>query len=280
MLFRKEKVKNTEIKEIPPIRTAMGIKKIQNENMRKKERKCSLKYPVPFAPPMRKRTLSGKASLCTSLKKGRKASLAVETALVLPLFFLGLVTLISFMDIYKIQTEHLSSLCQKAKEAGMYAYALEGNGTSEITLPDVYTYQPVGGLFSLPKVWMYNTVKVHAWTGTEYQEALSDSTEVNEHMVYVTENGSVCHSSAQCTYLKLSVTQIAGSAVESSRNEYGECYSPCELCCRNEAPASSVYVTDSGNRYHNLGSCSGLKRSVWLVKESDVEGMRHCSRCG
>ena len=162
----------------------------------------------------------------------------------------------------------------------MYAYALEGNETREITLPDVYTYQPVGGLFPLPKVWMYNTVKVHAWTGTEYQEALSDSSESNEHMVYVTENGSVCHSSPICTYLNLTVTQIQGSAVSGSRNQYGERYTPCEICCRNEPPASSVYVTESGNRYHNLGSCSGLKRSVRLVKESEVNGMRHCGRCG
>ena len=48
---------------------------------------------------------SVKASLCTSFLK--KGSMAVETALVLPLFFLGMVTLISFIDIYKLQTEHL-----------------------------------------------------------------------------------------------------------------------------------------------------------------------------
>lgn len=55
-----------------------------------------------------------------------KASLAVETALVLPLFFMGMVTLISFMDIYRLQTEHLTKLCERAKQAGMYAYVLEG----------------------------------------------------------------------------------------------------------------------------------------------------------
>ena len=38
---------------------------------------------------------------------------------------------------------------------------------SEITLPDVYSYSPVGALIPLPKVWMHNTVKVHAWTGAE-----------------------------------------------------------------------------------------------------------------
>ena len=37
----------------------------------------------------------------SALKRG---SLAVETALALPLFFLGMVTLISFMDIYKLHS--------------------------------------------------------------------------------------------------------------------------------------------------------------------------------
>lgn len=89
----------------------------------------------------------------------KKASLALETALVLPMFLLGMVTVISFMDIYRIQTEHLQVLCEKTKEAGMYAYVLDGKGPEEITLPDVYAYTPIGALVPLPKVWMHNTVK-------------------------------------------------------------------------------------------------------------------------
>ena len=64
-------------------------------------------------------TLSEKVSLCTSCVKIKKAGLSVETALVLPLFFLGMVTMISFMDIYSLQTTHLQALCEKTKEAGM-----------------------------------------------------------------------------------------------------------------------------------------------------------------
>ena len=58
-------------------------------------------------------TLSEKVSLCTSCAKIKKAGLSVETALVLPLFFLGMVTMISFMDIYSLQTTHLQALCEK-----------------------------------------------------------------------------------------------------------------------------------------------------------------------
>ena len=109
---------------------------------------------------------SVKASLCTSFLK--KGSMAVETALGFSVaFFLGMVTLISFMDIYKLQTEHLSDLCNRAKQAGMYAYITGESGVEDITIPDVYTYKSFGGLVPLPGVVVYNHVKVHAWTGTE-----------------------------------------------------------------------------------------------------------------
>lgn len=70
-----------------------------------------------------------------------------------------MVTLISFMDIYKLQTEHLTALCTKVKQAGMYAYLPGGDSVDDITLPDIYTYKPFGGLIPLPNVVIYNHVK-------------------------------------------------------------------------------------------------------------------------
>ena len=223
---------------------------------------------------------SVKVSFCTSFRgKIKKGSLAVETALVLPLFFLGMVTLISFMDIYKLQTEHLTALCTKAKQAGMYAYLPGGDSVDDITLPDIYTYKPFGGLIPLPDVVVYNHVKVHAWTGTEFPDNGGEQGET-EPMVYVTASGSVYHKNPGCSYLNVSLKQIPGSSAKSAYNKYGEHYSACEICSRNQNPAGVVYVTEQGNRYHNLESCSGLKRSVRLVKASSVSEMGACSRCG
>ena len=73
------------------------------------------------------------------------------------------------MDIYKVQTEHLSQLCTKAKQAGMYAYLTGESSAEDITLPDIYSYEPFGGLVPLPKVVIYNHVKVHAWTGRTFE---------------------------------------------------------------------------------------------------------------
>lgn len=111
-------------------------------------RKSSLGIRSVRKSPFSVRNLFGKVSLCAFGKEikeqVKKASLTIEAAFALPLFFFGMVTMIHFMDVYRIQTEHLSKLCQSAKEAGMYAYVVGGDGVEEITLPDVYKYKPIG----------------------------------------------------------------------------------------------------------------------------------------
>lgn len=261
----------------------MMVKKdMQSLKWRKTRRNSSLGNHSAEASPALVRNLFGKGSLCAFLKKIsvklKKASLTVEAAMVLPLFFLAMVTMVSFMDLYKLQTEHLSKLCQSVKDAGMYAYAVS-EGTEEITLPDVYSYKPVGGIIPLPTKWNYNSVKVHAWTGTSWEET-SEPEEKPEKMVYVTASGTVYHKSLDCSYLKLSVSQISGTEVASRRNESGEKYYACESCSRGQKPAGCVYITKSGNRFHNDRTCSGLKRTVRLVKESKAANLSACQRCG
>ena len=225
--------------------------------------------------------ISGKVSLYTSLWKRRliRAGIAVETILVLPVFFLGVVTMISFMDIYEIQTEHLVKLCENVKNAGMYAYVLEGGGPEEISLPDIYSYKPIGGLVSLPTVRLYNLITVHAWTGKAYEGGTAESEEIEE-MVYVTESGGVYHKNLGCSYLSVSVSQVSGKHIAGLKNDYGKHYDACESCSRDGNPAAVVYVTQKGNSYHNQESCSALKRTVRMVKHSCTDGMAACSRCG
>lgn len=282
MFFRREKIKRPGINRF-------GIKEWKKNKVvsqkKIKERKRSQNNLLPLLSPMSRGNgqLFGKTSFCTFFQqmnhRMKRASLAVETAMVLPLFFLGMVTMISFMDIYKIQTEHLMQLCEKAKEAGTAAYISDGRGAEEITLPDIYSYQPVGGIVPLPKVWMHNTVKVHTWTGKQY-EAFADSAEEEEEMVYVTEKGEVYHKNPGCSYLNIQISQIGGNSVASVRNQYGEKYKPCEICSKNQKPSGTVYITKRGNRYHNLASCSGLKRTIRMIKISDTGGMAACKRCG
>ena len=186
--------------------------------------------------------------------------------------------LITIEDNAELKIQGIENLVRlEAKMAN--AYVLDGKGPEEITLPDVYAYTPIGAFVPLPKVWMHNTVKVHAWTGAD-ETAFSGETREPEEMVYVTETGTVYHKKAGCRYLKVSINQISGSSLTHARNDSGQKYSPCESCSRNQKPSGVVYVTSSGNRYHNLATCSGLKRTVKLVKESQLGGMHACSSCG
>ena len=98
MLFQKEKEDKNQ------------INRLDQKRERRSRRAFFLLSPIS------RKTLSGKVSLCTFLKK---ASLTLETAMALPLFFFGVLTLLSFMDIYKVQTEHLTGFCQKAKQVCM-----------------------------------------------------------------------------------------------------------------------------------------------------------------
>lgn len=293
MLFRQVNSENSD--EIDRLGNMDNIEKIKQQ--KQIERKCSRRRIADLFPPINRfgTLLAEKVSFCTSYIKclrkenyswfrikrdWKKASLAVETAFVLPLFFMGTVTMISFMDVYKLETEKLVSLCERTKEAGMYAYVLDASGTEEIILPDLYSYQPIGGWISLPKIWLYNLVKVHAWTGKEYTDGGGETEEAEEGMVYVTETGSVYHVDPDCTYLNLSVAQTSGDSIQWMTNDYGAHYHACKTCSRNQAPADVVYITGSGTSYHNQESCSGLKRTVTLVPETQVEGMHVCSRCG
>ncbi len=283
MLFRRDKIKFHQNKEHEIDET--GNKKWElrdfTHTKKYKERNRSHKNSRLLLTPMGRsvKNLSGKVSFCTFFHTVRKASLAVETAMVLPMFFLGIVTMISFMDIYKVQTEHFMKLCDRTKEAGMYAYALGGNGPGEVTLWDTYSYKPIGGLVPLPELRMYNRIKVHAWTGIEY-EAFEDSQEPNEEMVYMSESGEVYHRNLGCSFLNLSVSQVGGGSIASARNAYGEKYAPCEICSRNQKPGGTVYITKKGNRYHNAANCRGLTRTIRMVKKSETKGVPACSRCG
>ena len=177
MLFQEPAVHCTELWKKPG--DGCGIEKIEEIESRnnRAERKSFWKYRADLFPPKSKVCRPEKASLCRPFGRLKKASLTVECAFVLPLFLVAVTAMISFMDIYKVQTQHLVALCQKAKEAGMYAYALGENSTSELILPDIYSYQPIGGIIPLPAVWTCTTVKVHTWTGTEHRAGIGDGSE-------------------------------------------------------------------------------------------------------
>ena len=137
------------------------------------------------------------------------------------------------------------------------------------TLP--VTFGPVKTLH------LVNTASAGVWVG-DTKEKWTGNSGGSEEMVYITENESVYHTSASCTHIHLSIHVGSKDAVENLRNEYGERYQSCAKC-RGDANGGTVYYSDKGNCYHSSAACSGLKRTVKLVKKSEVSGKQMCQRC-
>ena len=210
----------------------------------------------------------------------RAASMTVEAAAALPLFFLAVVSLICMMDLYGTFSEQVVKLQEQAETAGTWVSAVGDHAPSVIDLPVGFTYRPQWYPAALPAVRIAVRGRVHAWTGRD----LSEQTEVpeetgNEEMVYVTEHESVYHTSAECTHLSLSVQAVSGSRVGQLRNEDGKAYHACDKCAGSGVKNSTVYVAREGTHYHNDANCSGLTRTVRLVKKSETSDLHICSRC-
>ena len=108
--------------------------------------------------------------------------------------------------------------------------------------------------------------------------SLEDGTDDGDQWVYITPYGTVYHSNRSCRYLDLSIRAVPGRSLLSLRNADREIYRKCESC--GNSGNGMVYVTDYGTHYHCSLTCSGLKRTIYMVKLSQTGGRKSCSKCG
>ena len=126
-------------------------------------------------------------------------------------------------------------------------------------------------------------VRTRAFVGKELRshrgEGNQDLTGADEErIVYVAENGTVYHESENCTHLKLSISGIYKNQLETVRNADGGKYTACEKCIKGRLE-DVLYIAREGDKYHSILSCSGLKRTYYTVRYSEVNGLQKCSRC-
>ena len=255
-----------------------------------------------------------RAPSCTS-KETNKGSLTVEAALILPLFFMGMMALIWVMDLQRIKTEINVSLNESVKELGMYAFAV-GAGEAESPLGKVddavcmayaqgklkdnkqvtlhtlrssyednrvelwvtgYYRIPVA-LIPLPRISFQNRVRVHDWTGYSGDNFSGNENQYKE-MVYVSDYQSVYHTSSQCTHLDLTIIQTTTSQVGSERNENGGKYHECSHCVSGNGHIGIIYITPTGDRFHQDDKCQSLKRSTKIVPKETLGHISQCNRC-
>lgn len=257
-----------------------------------------------------------RAFLWVFRKKKASGSLTVEAAVVVPVFLLAIGTLLGILDIYRVQAMVKTSLHQSALELGMYAYAADQGRDSPVgwissaacgvyaksKLPDLGKYANVSlagssykedkirlhariqyripvSILPLPALYFTNESQVNGWVGRRLEDEKKEVDRTWEEMVYITENGSVYHTSSSCSHLDLAVHQQSPDKVKHLRNDYGSKYHSCEKCKGSLEEHSIVYYTEKGDCYHTQENCSGLKRTVRLVKKSEAGGIRMCQRC-
>lgn len=146
----------------------------------------------------------------------------------------------------------------------------------EDTVNIVITYQVSPGItiFPSPYFRMVSRYYGRAWTGYEVGEGTEQTV-----YVYVTDEGEVWHSRADCSYLKLHIYEAVPETVWMLCNRNGERYRACSRC--EDLPlCNSVYLTEEGNRYHTVRSCPALLRRIRAIVWRENIPYRACSRCG
>ena len=153
---------------------------------------------------------------------------------------------------------------------GSYVSPETGEMNIKVTY-EIYLPVPVIGH---PSAEVEQSFKLSAWTGYMNGGKGSDGADI----VYVTDNGEVYHEDYRCSHLRLSIRAVGFDEIKQLRNEGGGIYHACEKCVYG-LPVGSVYITDTGDRYHNSVNCSGLKRTIHAVKLTEIKGLGGCSRC-
>lgn len=241
-----------------------------------------------------------------------KGSYTLEMAVVLPLVAAFLVSILFFFRVLQVQTQvqealvyasrktaaqagtitsspallavaegHFRKEVQQHKEYQRYISKNTGGVSlllSELDGPqitiraDYYIKMPIA-FFRRNGLHITQSSTSRKWTGDRDLWTETD-------YVYVTEHGSVYHCSRSCNYLDLSIRSVEYAKIGTLRNKNEHKYYGCEQCvAKNKAP-QSVFVTDYGTAYHSRLSCSGLKRTVYLIPIEEVGAKKPCSKCG
>ena len=143
----------------------------------------------------------------------------------------------------------------------------------EIMLCADYTIRLPIALFQIKDVRITQRSVSRKWTGDRETWTETD-------YVYVTEHGTVYHRSRSCRYLDLSIRTAEYAEIGDLRNKSEHKYYACGQCAAKNKHLRQVYITDYGEVYHTSLSCSGLKRTVYLIPISEVGGKGPCSKCG
>lgn len=260
-----------------------------------------------------------KPSLLILLSRSVRAGMTVEAAIVLPLCLIFLMNLGYAVELIRLHNNLQLALWDTGSRLSLYGCEQGGNpfasvvsgfyvknrvldyvgeeyldtspivhGSSglrfwesdmlkqgnELDITLTYAVEPMVSLVGFRGFRMANRYTVHLWNGYEIPVS-----EEEDGIVYMAENGRVCHKDRNCTYLQLSVRGVAKESIKSERNQWGGRYGACDKCAKGQCP-DILYVTEDGICFHYRSDCPGLKRTVYSLRAEDAAGYPYCSRCG
>lgn len=204
-----------------------------------------------------------------------KAAISVEAALALPLFIFFMANLMMLILIFKDYSESLSKVQQTTRLLALTSNSINDN-SELITNTKQIAISPLINEIAFSKKNITVGITYRKWNGFNVTGECNENEE--EEYVYVAKYGTVYHMNRDCKHLNVDVKIVSPEQISSLTNNNMEKYSACDIC--NGAGSGILFVTEGGNKYHGSSNCSGLKRTVRMVKKSEVGGMPACSVCG
>lgn len=207
-----------------------------------------------------------------------QASMAVEAALVMPLFLFAIVNMISVIEIYRLQSNLSAAMHRTVKEMAVYGYEYQ----------EIMGDGEVDKLESLGLTYLFAANRIKGVLGEEYLQSVSMDGVISWHRSKVLEDGEcidlvATYQVAPMFYLmgfgrfpmcnRMRARAWTGYDVEGGREE-------AKL-------EDLVYVTEYGEVYHLSSYCTHLKLSIQEVdierigEYRNLEGKEYieCERC-
>lgn len=231
--------------------------------------------------------------------------------MVMPLFLFFIMTLLTGIEMVRLQTNVLEALNEgvaraysgrteaDTDDAGEYLgsqsdpFLCVSGGEGGIRFADEESYFPDGiialsasygirpftVLLPVGDIRIRDRVFAHSFTGYTGGEGGGDPPPAEEY-VYITETGTKYHRSAVCTHIRVTPSAVDASMLDTLRNRFGARYYPCERC--HPSASGIVFLTPDGTRYHCESDCPSLLRRVSVIplREAIERGYTACSKCG
>lgn len=234
-------------------------------------------------------------SLLTSLEKKIGASMTVEASIVLPLFLFFFLNLGCAIEMIRLHGNLELALWETGNSLAVYGHVI--NEDAAVQEPDLkkattgdvsdsFWAELAGVVFS----YTYVKSQIVEYLGEEYLEN-SPLTYGVDGLQFVESN--IWENDGKfelvVTYSVSPLSDISGfRSFRMVNRYYGHFWNGYQISTENEDPEKYVYITENGEVYHILKSCTHLKISVRQVSLQEAYISRNkygnkyevCGKCG